>query len=162
MKKVRYKEFLAGVALAVVFAFPWPSLLEVDPYTDVRVISVEHTEDGVIVTANFFKNACTFKRLEVFGTDLGQTYNLDWVNVETNPESDHGNTYDRAVGNQTLRILIKTKGAPFDTLEIRTRHSCDGTNTDRTFLKIKVPDATITQRLEDSRIQRTSCYCTYP
>jgi len=144
MKKVRYKEFFAGVVLAVAFAFPWPSLLEVDPYTDVRVISVVPTEDGVVVTANFVKKSCTFKRLEAFGTDLGQTYNLDWVNVETNPESDHGTTYDRAVGNQTLRILIKTKGAPFDTLEIRTRHSCDGTDTDRTFLKIEVPDVTIT------------------
>ena len=144
MKKVRYKEFLAGVALAVVFAFPWSSLLEVDPYTDVRVISVVTTEDGVVVTASFFKKSCTFKRLEVFGTDLGQTYNLDWVNVETNSESDHGTTYDRAGGDQTLRILIKTKGTPFDTLEVRTRHSCDGTDTDRTFLKIEVPDATIT------------------
>lgn len=144
MKKVRYKEFLAGVALAVAFAFPWSSLLEVEPYTDVRVISVVPTEDGIFVTANFFKESCTFKRLEVFGTDLGQTYNLDWVNVETDPESDHGTTYDRVAGSQTLRILIKTKGAPFDTLEIRTRHSCDGTNTDRTFLKIEVPDVTIT------------------
>jgi hypothetical protein len=139
MKNVRYKEFLVGAFLAAVLAYPWSSLLKVDPYTDVRVISAVSTEDGVIVTANFVKNACTFKRLEVFGTDLGQTYNLDWANVDTDPESDHGTSYDRAKGNQTLRILIKTKGAPFDTFEMRTRHSCDGTDVDRIFVEVKAP-----------------------
>ena len=139
MKKVRYKEFLAGVFLASLLVFPWSSVLKVDPYTDVTIVSVVPVEGGVIVTANFIKKTCTFKRLEVFGTDLGQTYNLDWINVEVAPESDHGTTYDRAVGEQTLRILIETKGAPFDTFEIRTRHTCDGKDTDRVFVKIEAP-----------------------
>jgi len=144
MKKVRYKEFLVGVCLALVLTYPWSSFLEKTPYTDVEVTHVVPTEDGVIVIANFVKKTCTFKRLEVFGTDLGQVYRLDWENVESTPELDYGTTHDRVAGVHTLRILIKTEGAPFDSFEIRTRHSCAGTDVDRVFVKVEAPDDTNT------------------
>lgn len=139
MKSIRYKEFFTGIFLASVIAYPWSSLFDIDPYTDVSTVSVVATEEGVEITANFFKKACTFKRLEVFGTDLGQTYNLDWVSITSSSESDHGSSHDRAIGEQTLRILIKTKGAPFDTFELRTRHVCDGVEVDRIFTKVEAP-----------------------
>ena len=121
--KVHYKELAVGAAVASLLVFPWSTLFEQKPYKDVEIVSVMEVADYVIVKANFYKNGCTFNRFEVIGVDLGQTYRLDWENADNN---DHDEGYDRAAGNQTLRIKILTNGNPYDQFEIRTRHICDG------------------------------------
>jgi hypothetical protein len=148
--KVHYKELVVGAVVASLLVFPWHTLFEQQPYTDVTVTSVQETKEYVIVRANFYKSACVFNRLEVIGTDLGETYRLEWENA-----SDSGNgddeSYDRAVGRQTLSIKILTKGNPFDQFEIRTRHLCDdGKTVDRVFARIDSSLKTIEGSFHDA------------
>jgi hypothetical protein len=132
--KIHFKELAVGAAVASLLVFPWSTLFEPQPYKDVEIVSVMEVADYVIVKANFYKNECVFNRLEVIGTDLGQTYRLDWENADNN---DHDEGYDRAVGKQTLRIKIFTNGNPYDQFEIRTRHVCeDGKVIDGVFATI--------------------------
>ena len=120
--KVHFKELAVGAAVASLLVFPWSTLFEQKPYKDVEIVSVMEVADYVIVKANFYKSECVFNRLEVVGTDLGETHRLEWENADAN---GNGEDYDRAVGKQTLGIKILTNGNPFDQFEIRTRHICD-------------------------------------
>ena len=102
------------------------------PYKDVVVTEVERTDDGYIVHANFIKTDCTFKRLEVFGSNTGVLVYLDWSALDGSPATD----YDRSIGKQYMIILVITADADYDTLEIRTRHDCDGSVVDKVFTRI--------------------------
>lgn len=104
-----------------------------NPYKDVVVTQVKRTEDGYIVHANFIKTECTFKRLEVFGSNTGVPVYLKWSAMDGSPSTE----YDRSVGKQHLIILVITSEADYDTLEIRTRHDCDGELVDKVFAKIQ-------------------------
>ena len=121
--KVHFKELVVGAAVASLLVFPWSTLFEPQPYKDVEIVSVMEVADYVLVKANFYKTQCVFDRLEVVGTDLGETYRLEWENEEV---SDTDKDYDRALGSQTLRIKIFTGGNPYDQYELRTRHICEG------------------------------------
>ena len=135
---VRWREFMMGITLGMLFLLPWSSFFGSAPYTNVEVTQVEVIGTEVLVTSNFTKSECTFKRLEVFGTDFGETYNLGWSNQPVPGEADKGTTYDRAVGHQTLRISVETGGRAFDTIEIRTRHDCSGSTVDKVFTTINL------------------------
>ena len=102
------------------------------PYKDVVVDSVERTEEGYIVSAHFTKLQCEFKRLEIFGSNTGRPVYLQWEPLDGSPATD----YDRSVGNQQLIILAISGGMSFDTIEIRTRHDCDGELVDSVFATI--------------------------
>ena len=136
--RVRWREFVMGLTLGAVFLLPWAHLFGSTPYTNVEVTQVEVIGTEVLVTSNFTKTECTFKRLEVFGTDFGETYNLGWSNQPVSDEADKGTTYDRSAGPQTLRISVETGGRTFDTIEIRTRHDCNGTTTDKVFATLNL------------------------
>ena len=138
MKKFKWKELVVGMALGGLFFFPWSSLLEVDPYSNVDVISVSPEEDAAVITANFRKNECTFNRLEVFGYVFGEVQVLTWGNVVVGTEEDFGPHYDRSKGDQTLRIKVYTKGVDYDKIEIRTRHTCSGKTLDKVFATIRI------------------------
>lgn len=102
------------------------------PYKDVVVDSVERTDDGYIVSANFIKTECEFKRLEVFGVNTGVPIYLKWRALDGSPATD----YDRSIGKQYLVILAITADEDYDTLEIRTRHNCNGELVDKVFATI--------------------------
>ena len=103
------------------------------PYKDVVVTEVERTDDGYIVHANFIKTECTFRRIEVFGINTGVPIYLKWSALDGSPATD----YDRSIGKQHLIILVITTDADYDTLEIRTRHDCDGQLVDKVFATIQ-------------------------
>ncbi len=136
--KIHYKELVIGAILSTAFFLPWAKLLAAKPYTNVEVVSVVTDSDSITVTANFRKNECTFQRLEVFGTDLGLTYNLPWANVPVSEEEDRGTRYDRAAGDHTLRLDVETGGKVYDRIEIRTRHLCGDEVVDKVFATIEV------------------------
>ena len=140
--KIMWKEFVAGVVLASLILTPWSSLFNSDPYKDVEVTNVEVTDELILITANFTKTECAFKRLEVFGTDFGETYNLAWQNQPSPDEVDNGKEHDRVKGQQTLKIQVTTQKRAFDTIEIRTRHDCNGTIADKTFALIDMENGT--------------------
>lgn len=106
------------------------------PYRSVVVESVDRVEGGYVVTANFLKTDCTFQRLEVFGINTGIPIYLEWEALDGSPSTD----YDRSVGRQHLKILANKQSWDFDTLEIRTRHDCDGRIVDKVFASIAIRD----------------------
>ena len=103
------------------------------PYKDVVVTEVERTDDGYVVHASFIKTECTFKRLEVFGSNTGVPVYLRWSSLDGSPTT----VYDRSIGKQHLIVLVITSGADYDTLEIRTRHDCGGKLVDKIFATIQ-------------------------
>ena len=103
------------------------------PYKGVVVTEVERTDDGYVVHASFIKTECTFKRLEVFGSNTGVPVYLRWSSLDGSPTT----VYDRSIGKQHLIVLVITSGADYDTLEIRTRHDCDGQLVDKIFATIQ-------------------------
>jgi hypothetical protein len=131
-KKIMWKEFMAGVLFATLILLPWSSLLGSEPYMDVEITEVERTDGGYVVHANFIKTDCTFKRLEVFGSNTGVLVYLDWSALDGSPATD----YDRSTGKQHMIILVNTTDVDYDTLEIRTRHACDGVAVDKVFATI--------------------------
>lgn len=133
-KKIMWKEFAAGVLLAALILLPWSSLLGSEPYTNVEITELERTDEGYVVHANFIKNECTFKRLEVFGINTGVPVFLKWSSLDGSPSTE----YDRSIGKQHLIILVITADVDYDTLEIRTRHDCDGVSVDKVFATIDV------------------------
>lgn len=132
--KIMWKEFVAGVLLATLILLPWSSLVGAEPYTNVEITEVERTDEGYVVHASFIKNECTFKRLEVFGINTGRPIYLKWSPLDGSPSTD----YDRSIGKQHLIILVITADVDYDTLEIRTRHDCDGEVVDKVFATIDV------------------------
>lgn len=116
--------------LATQVAF-W-ALSDPSPYKDVVVESVGRTDEGYIVSAHFIKNQCEFKRLEVFGSNTGVLIYLKWEALDGSPATD----YDRSIGKQQLIILAITSGSEYDTIEIRTRHDCNGELVDKVFATI--------------------------
>ena len=138
MKRFKWRELVAGLTLGGLLFFPWGDLLEADPYSNVDVVSVSPEEDSVVITANFRKNECTFKKLEVFGYVFGELQIITWGNVVVGAEEDYGPNYDRTKGDQTLRIRVKTNSVDYDKLEIRTRHDCNGKTVDKVFATIRI------------------------
>lgn len=104
------------------------------PYSEVDVIDAEIREDRFWLVANFRKNACTFRRLSVIGSGFDNNEVLEWQDMD-GLQPDH----DRAAGLQTLRIVANLKGQLFDTIEVRTRHDCDGRQVDKVFMTYTVP-----------------------
>ena len=103
------------------------------PYSNVKVISVtEVPEVGYLIAVHFTKNECGFKRLEVFGNNTGIRTYLKWLPKDGSPSK----TYDRSKGEQHLLIEVTTVPNSYDTIEIRTRHDCNGVNVDKIFALI--------------------------
>jgi hypothetical protein len=134
--KLHFKDAFIGAVAGFALLLPWTGILDKKPYTHVHVLDVATTEDGIVVLATFRKDNCSFERLDVIGYDLGLTYNLSWSNLSVDGEVDLGVNYDRAAGDNTLRIIVYDKGRPYDKLEIRTRHLCGKTLVDNVFATV--------------------------
>lgn len=128
--------FLAGAVIAAALSIvPVVANKTPAPYKDVQVIDTRRLANGDIrFKANFMKNdACVFADLQVYGYYFGRWERLNW----TDPKGDSG---DRLSGYQTLTLDIHTGTIPYDTVEIRTRHVCDGKKSDRVFSTIEVEE----------------------
>ena len=105
------------------------------PYSGVEILSVtEVPEVGYLVEAHFTKNECKFKRLEVFGNNTGVLKYLKWEPRDGSPNK----TYDRSKGEQYMLIEVTTVPNSYDTIQIRTRHDCDGTIIDKVFATVNL------------------------
>ena len=109
---------------------------EPDPYSNVEVQSVERVDEGYMVTATFTKNACEFRRLEVFGTTTQTLELLDWQSAEVDPTK--GKEYDRSAGFQVLVLIAEAKHDRYTGLEIRTRHKCGEDTVDKLFASVNL------------------------
>ena len=123
---------LLGAFFTIATQVAFWALSAPSPYKGVVVESVERTEDGYIVSANFIKTQCEFRRLEVFGVNTGVPIYLKWKALDGSPATD----YDRSIGKQHMVILAITADRDYDTIEIRTRHDCNGELVDKVFATI--------------------------
>lgn len=144
--KLNVKDASVGAFIAILLMMPWflTTILTVEPYSNVKVLKEVVTEDSLTLIATFNKDACEFRRLEVVGYDLGVTYVLPWTTITEEGERQYGDIYDRAVGEQTLRILVDISDRSYDKLEIRTRHLCGDTLVDGIFTTVVLKKNLIT------------------
>ena len=144
--RFRIKDASVGAFIAILLMTPWflTTILTDTPYSNVKVIKEEVTEDSLTLVATFRKDACEFKRLSVVGYDLGVTYVLPWTSITEDGEVKYGESYDRAVGEQTLRILVDLSDRSYDKIEVRTRHLCGNTLVDGLFTTIELKKNLIT------------------
>ena len=119
---------IVGMLIGVV---PYFITREANPYSNVQVSEVKEVGKSLRVTAHFTKNECTFKRLAVFGIDIGG----NGVRVTWEPIDRTTAIEDRVAGSQTLIIDINNYPA-YDSYEIRTRHDCGGNRVDKVFVTI--------------------------
>lgn len=131
------KDFLGGMVLAGGIALPTMFMngyLDPAPYSNVEILGATSVDDGTVITASFLKTShCDFKKMAVFGKDLGYWVELNWQDID-------GEKGDRMEGYQSFVIKIDTMGSEYSEIEIRTRHDCDGGITDTVFAKIDMSD----------------------
>lgn len=120
----------AGVsALLGIFWFGWP---DPAPYKNVELISYEQKDGYGYLVASFEKTDCEFEQLVVLGEEVGHYYYLDWKSYD-------GQEGDRIKGHQVLSLEVDLKSLSPSSLEVRTRHICDGKVVDKVFLDIVLP-----------------------
>jgi hypothetical protein len=117
------KDFLFGVTTTLALAMAWFLLLmPTEPYSRVEVVNYSPTDNGYSFQVNFEKGPCEFVVLKAFGANLGVWSYLEWSSAAEG---------DRLAGGHTLDVNIETDGQSFDTIQMRTRHTCEGVKTDR-------------------------------
>lgn len=134
VNKTKIKDGMAGFLIASLFLIPigwYEGWFGPEPYHGVQDISVVSTETGLLITANFVKrDDCTYETAEVFRKRLDFWEQMDWKNLE--------HAKDRLAGNQTVIFEVLGEFLPGDTVEVRTRHMCNGIKVDKTFLSERI------------------------
>jgi hypothetical protein len=111
------------------------------PYAYVELLEHSIAPDGdYLTTFNFEKNGCVFQEIQGFGEYLDR-----WVPVPITFHTDESfstveNQGDRLKGSQTIHIRFETNDGLYTTLELRTRHLCDGEPVDRVFATLRTKD----------------------
>ena len=128
------KTAVVGMALGMMLSLP-PAIyfltLPTEPYTNVEKISIRKYGDEVRIIASFHKNDdCVFVDIGVFGGILGQWDKVEWRDMDE-PQGD------RIAGRHTIRMIVSLD-KPYQTIEVRTRHDCNGEKVDKIFLKIPI------------------------
>ena len=121
--------FIFGAVLMVPVLHQYGAF-EPTPY---RVTDVTHwREDGLVrVRVRFIKDDCEYERGVIWGTYFGEVdpRPLTWRNIP-------GNIGDRTKGEHTADLVIGPLRQPYERIEMRTRHDCDGEKVDRVFFRI--------------------------
>jgi len=123
----RFPSFLVGIVTAVTVMVAYSSLFDRVPYKNVTLDGLREYDGNTYVTASFEKTSCQFKDLRVLAYTFGRWKPLPWTDTQT-PLGD------RIAGRHTLEIYYPS--GPYDFVEIRTRHDCDGISVDKLFLEI--------------------------
>jgi hypothetical protein len=128
----------AGMLLLIgLVGAPWvldrSGLFEPQPYTDVTLLRADHEGDTLHVVAGYTRadDSCEYVNAVAIGIAFGEATALEWT-----PYRGPNVTEVREPGRQKLDWDIRVNGGVFDTVEIRTRHFCDGERVDRTMLVI--------------------------
>ena len=104
-------------------------LFETKPYTDREELLVDWDESrGTLdIQSIFFKNGdCKLSTFAVVGISNGVARYIDYKDNDGVPEN-----FDREEGWQLVNITVDISEMVYDTVELRTRHTCNG---DPTFL----------------------------
>lgn len=130
-----------GVAvLTAAAAAVLPVLLTPSPFSNVHLITTYQENDRRFIHVDFVKNpGCMVQEVVWVGKRLGVVYELTEEWTPSNKFEDDPGEH-RLAGEQTLMGSINLEGQIYDTFEIRTRHDCNGTRVDRTFISIDVGD----------------------
>jgi hypothetical protein len=123
----RFPSFLVGIATAATVMVAYSSLFDRVPYKNVTLDGLREYDGNTYVTASFVKTSCQFKDLRVLAYTFGRWKPLPWTD-------SHTPLGDRIAGRHTLEIYYPS--GPYDFVEIRTRHDCDGISVDKLFLEI--------------------------
>lgn len=123
----RFPSFLVGVIVSVALMLSYTDTFGRIPYKDVTLERIHEYDGNTYVTTSFVKTQCKFKDLRVLAYIFGRWKVLPWTDVDV-PLGD------RIAGRHTLEIYYPS--GPYDFVEIRTRHDCDGVTVDKLFLEI--------------------------
>jgi len=134
IKRETIRDALVGAMISFVVLLPvaaWFYVQPEEPYSNVVLKDLETSNETVRIVASFVKNdACTFQDLAVFGGNFGEWDRLTWRDTDA-PQGD------RLAGGQTLRIEIDIS-KPYQQIEVRLRHDCDGWKVDTIFITIDI------------------------
>lgn len=123
--------FLFG-ALLMVPVLESYGAFEPTPY---RVTDVDYRTEGdkLRVKVAFIKDDCEYVRGVVWGTYFGEVdpRPIPWRNIP-------GNIGDRTKGEHSADIEIGPLRQPYEKVEMRTRHDCDGDIVDRVFFSVRL------------------------
>ena len=98
------------------------------PYGEVQLLSKVEHEGYTDYTFSHVKYQCVFKKLVVFGVNFGILTPLEWEDPVTQTTNR-----DRLAGKQILSLRVFDGGIRYSSIEIRTRHDCDGQTVDRIY-----------------------------
>lgn len=134
VSKTKIKDGMAGFLIASLLLIPigwYEGWFGPEPYHGVQDISIVTTDTGLLITANFIKrDDCTYETAEVFRQRLGFWEHMEWKDLER--------AKDRLAGNQTVIFEVLGEFLSGDTVEIRTRHVCNGVKVDKIFLSERI------------------------
>ena len=123
----RFPSFIVGVIVSVALMLAYTSFFSRVPYNNVTLDRIHEFNGNTYITASFMKTSCQFKDLRVLAYIFGRWKVLPWTDVDV-PLGD------RIAGKHTLEIYYPS--GPYDFVEVRTRHDCDGVTVDKLFLEI--------------------------
>ena len=123
----RFPSFIVGVIVATTVTVAYASFFDRVPYHSVTLEHLHEFNGNTYITTSFVKTNCQFKDLRVLAYTFGRWKHLPWTDTQT-PRGD------RFAGRHTLEIYYPS--GPYDFVEIRTRHDCDGISVDKLFLEI--------------------------
>lgn len=134
IKRETIRDALVGATLSLIGILPvaaWFYVKPEEPYSNVVLRHLETSNENVRIIASFQKNdVCTFQDLGVFGGNFGEWDRLTWRDLDVSQG-------DRLAGGQTLRIEIDIS-KPYQQIEVRLRHDCDGEKVDTIFITIDI------------------------
>ncbi len=124
-----------GFLLGLVLAYPaWiaSGVFNPIPYREVEVVEQQKTGNKLHLVVNFIKEPdCRLQDFQVLGERLGTFKPLKWQSSDGPQES-----YDKNAGINTMDVVITIPETPVTSIEIRTRHDCDGVVVEKTFLRL--------------------------
>ena len=123
----RFPSFLVGAIVSVALMAVYMDIFGRVPYNNVTLDRIHEYDGNTYIAASFVKTQCKFKDLRVLAYIFGKWKVLPWTDVDV-PLGD------RIAGKHTLDIYYPS--GPYDFVEIRTRHDCDGVTVDKLFLEI--------------------------
>jgi len=89
-------------------------------------------KDGYIeAKVTFWKDQCRFERMIARGVFFDEV-DPRLIHI-ADMDAEMG---DRLIGLETVRLKIGPLRADYETVEVRTRHDCDGQKVDRIFLRM--------------------------
>lgn len=110
------------------------------PYAYVELLEGTIAEDGDYqLKYAYEKNGCVQQDLQGYAEYLGRWTQVPITYYTNEPHKTEG-VEDNFMGPEMLQVRFDTNASVYSTLELRTRHLCDGEPVDRVFSTIRTKD----------------------